>query len=412
MTFHSLSRREFLQCSAAGLLALLVPMKPLAAQNAISGRKLVVLFLAGGCDTVNAFPPNLEQNYYDIRPTIAIPDDEVLTLNGCELGMHPALSELQGIWDAGHMALFPAAHCGPNPNRSHFYQYDFYDRGDYTTNSTTDSTGWLARFLNSRYTQSNGIEAFDFYGRTKVFNASAIPVLAVSNPDNVRTGPNTALANAVVGHLRELADSKQRSGPSHDYTQTQEVLFDRINTLDGIDFSVDPQNGATYPSSTLGRQLHQTAVLLRNLPELEVIQIAKGGWDTHNEQGAGTGRQADLFTDVGDSLRAFYDDLGAERDNVTVILRTEFGRTAHENGSFGTDHGHASAWVALGGAVQGGQYGAWPGFDIADLASERYTAQTIDYRDILAEALNWMGMSDPAAVFPEYTYNAFNYLSG
>lgn len=402
-----------MQYSGIGMLGFLTPMQPLhAVSSPISGKKLVHLFLYGGCDTANAFVPYQEENYYTIRPTIAIPESDLLPLSNCELGLHPALSGLQRIWDAGHMALFPATHSGPNSNRSHFYQFNYFDRGDYTTSNTLNNgNGWLGRYLNVKYTNSSGIEAFNFDSVTKAFNGSVIPVITEPNPSSIDIAPTEEISNTLKTHLRDLIDSKSRTGASHDYTQTQQTLFDRLGTLDAIDFS-STQNQATYPSTTLGRQLRQTATLLRNVPELEVINLIKGGWDTHSDQGGTTGKFSTLLQDVGDSIKAFYDDLGAERNNVVVVVHSEFSRTAHENGSQGTDHGRASAWFVVGGDnVLGGQKGAWPGFKTSDLDGGRWTAQRTDYRDVLSQILvRHMGISqsDTETIFPGYTYHEEN----
>jgi uncharacterized protein (DUF1501 family) len=423
-----MNRREFLKTNVGltisskislgiGITGMLSPFKNVLATGNITGKKIVVLNLTGGNDTANAFPP-IESadasNYYTIRPTIAIPDSDIIRLNNNPiLGMHPSLRGLEDIWNNGDMALFPATHCGANPNRSHFNQFVFYARGGYTSNSSIDGTGYLARYLNHKYQTSNGIEAFDFSGYLKNYNASNIPVLILNNPDSISFGYDKAISNNVVNQLKSFNAIKARSGVASDYKDTQGALLDRISTLENTNFSTGVQNSASYPSSTLGRQLKQAAGMLRNLPELEMVNIVKGGWDTHSDQGGKTGAHANLLQDIGDGIKAFYDDLGADKNKVMLVINTEFGRTAAENGSKGTDHGHASAWFVIGGGVKSQFMDSWSGFKNTDLVSGRFTAQATDYRDIYSGVFKWAGLSESQAesCFPEYSFNDLNFIT-
>ena len=181
-----------------------------------------------------------------------------------------------------------------------------------------------------------------------------------------------------------------------------EVDFDRIPTT------------ADYPTASVGTNFKRTADMLLGMPELEVVHISYGGFDTHRNQVTGgdttSGRHANILTNVADSLSAFYDDLFATdpglHDNVTVVVMTEFGRTAKQNNNLGTDHAQASCWMAFGPHVKGGIYGEYPGLASTQLESGRYLRQTVDYRDILSEIMGPKGMGLPVAdannLFPSY----------
>lgn len=424
---NTINRRQFIQFVGAGIIGSMTPFSTALATGTINSRKLIILSLKGGNDSVNAFPPvGLQadrEHYYGIRPTIHIPQADAIMLNDT-LGMHPGLYPLKGIWDAGHMALFPATSCGPVPSRSHFHQFDFFDRGHYTDFRSIDNTGWVARYLNSKFQTSAGIEAYNFGGYNyKLFSNANIPILTNQAPNNVVTGKN---GGAIIAHLREVDSTIRYTGLEDSLKQTQNTLFERIDTLKSITYP------DTHGFSDLKRQFLQSAALMRELPELEVIHIGTGGYDTHSRQTTEgnplTGRHASRLTDVADSIRSLYDTLSAdEKNNVTIIVRTEFSRTARENGSFGTDHGHAAAWFAVGGSINtananygGGQFGQWPGFTAQTLVNNNsqtvngnYIAQTTDYRNILTEALDWIGMQNPETAFPNFSksnYVPYNYL--
>ena len=403
-----INRRRFMQGAMGGLMALgLSGFSRQISANAITNKKLVVLQLMGGCDTANAFVPWQENNYYDIRPTIAIPEQDVIPLGGSQLGLHPALSPLQDIWNAGNLALFPATHCGPNPNRSHFFQFDFFDRGHYTSGSNASRTGWLAQYLITK--QAAGLGALDFNGTRELFTGGPQPFAISGGKLNLDLGGSPGIASSIRANLFGSFSNKPDTHIVSTFSQTQQLMWNNLQTLEAIDLQQSAQNGAVYSESALNQQLKQTAIILRNLPELDVVHLTKGGWDTHKNQGGSVGRQANLLADLAGGLRAFYDDLGAERDNVLVVVGTEFSRTAAENGSAGTDHGMASAWFVLGGnTLLGGEKGDWPGFSTSDLVSGRFTAQATDYRDVLAQILHrHMGLTQAQAesCFPEYSYS-------
>ena len=165
--------------------------------------------------------------------------------------------------------------------------------------------------------------------------------------------------------------------------------FDAVRRLRRIDPSrFTPENGAKYPNGAFGRQMLSIAQLIKAGVGLEVAFAQSGGWDTHLNQGGATGGFANRLREFGEGLHAFSTDLGDRMRDVVVVSLTEFGRTAKENGTRGTDHGHASVSLILGGEVKGGKvYGRWPGLAEGQLYQKRDLAVTTDFRDILAEVL-------------------------
>jgi uncharacterized protein (DUF1501 family) len=169
-----------------------------------------------------------------------------------------------------------------------------------------------------------------------------------------------------------------------------------------------PEHGAEYPNGKLGRSLRQIAQLIKAEVGLETAFADAGGWDTHIAQGAGEGQLATRLRELGDSLAAFAQDLGDRMSNVVVLTMSEFGRTVAENGSIGTDHGHATAMFVMGGGVRGGRVaGRWPGLDPAARFEGRDLAVTTDFRDLFGEILaRHCRVGDLSAVFPGYEISA------
>jgi uncharacterized protein (DUF1501 family) len=163
-------------------------------------------------------------------------------------------------------------------------------------------------------------------------------------------------------------------------------------------------NGAKYPGSPYGQALQQIAQLVKADIGLEVAFADLSGWDTHANQGSSRGQLSLRLTDFGQGLNALYRDLGDKMRNIVVLTMTEFGRSVRQNGSGGTDHGHASSLFVMGGPIKGGKvYGRWPGLAPEQLHEGRDLALTTDFRDVFSELLvHHMGIRDTANVFPGF----------
>jgi uncharacterized protein (DUF1501 family) len=162
--------------------------------------------------------------------------------------------------------------------------------------------------------------------------------------------------------------------------------------------------GADYPRSPFGNALLQIAQLIKADIGVEVAFTDVGGWDTHANQGASRGQLANRLQDFSQGIAALYHDLGDRMRNIVILTMTEFGRTIRQNGSGGTDHGHASCLFAVGGPVRGGRvYGKWPGLSASQLYEGRDLDLTTDFRDVFAEvAARHLRVGNPSAIFPGY----------
>jgi uncharacterized protein (DUF1501 family) len=236
-------------------------------------------------------------------------------------------------------------------------------------------------------------------------------------------GRNDAVA---VNNLNEFQVRDQRSSTSFEsmYAGTLDKVlngtgretFDAVKLMQSIQKqSYTPANGARYPGGRLGPSLMQIARLIKADVGLEVAFTDMGGWDTHaNEVGpkSSQGQLANLLSELGQSMAAFYQDLGDRMADVTIVTMSEFGRTARENGNRGTDHGHANVMFALGGSIKGGKvYGDWPGLEPEQLYEQRDLNLTTDFRDVLGELVTvHLGNREIKNVFPGYTEPKFRGL--
>jgi uncharacterized protein (DUF1501 family) len=189
---------------------------------------------------------------------------------------------------------------------------------------------------------------------------------------------------------------------------TGKETFEAVNFLKQANpAQYKPENGAVYPNTDFGRSMMQIAQLIKAGVGLEIAFTDTGNdvrWDTHVNEGGSRGQLANYLRTFGQALAAFATDLGKRMDDVLLITMSEFGRTARENGSRGTDHGHGNAMFILGNSVKGGKvYGDWRGLKDDQLNEGRDLAVTTDFRDVFGEAaLKHNGNKNLDKIFPGY----------
>jgi len=184
---------------------------------------------------------------------------------------------------------------------------------------------------------------------------------------------------------------------------TGKETFEAVKMLKAADpGKYQPAAGVMYPNTPFGNSLKQIAQLMKANLGVGAAFSDIGGWDTHQNQGAANGQLANRLTEFSNSIAAFWRDLGTDAENVTLVTMSEFGRTARQNGTGGTDHGHANVMFVLGGQVKGGKvYGKWPGIENEQLNEGRDLAVTTDFRNVLGEAaFKTLGSRNLEAVFP------------
>ena len=374
----------------------------LAAAPPTFGRRkvLVTIFQRGAMDGLAAVPPLAGElggsRLAALRPGLALPvtrggagrGDSLLEL-GDGFGLHPALAPLLPLWRDGRLAVVHAVG-SPDPTRSHFDAQDFMESG--TPGRRSTASGWLNRAVGLAGHDATPWSAVALCDELPRSLAGRAPAIAVSDLSRFRR-------EAAPAELYAAADDPRLRAAGAEAAEALEMLSAAHLT------GYRPAAGADYPRSPLGAALRQVAFLVKAEVGLEVAFAESGGWDTHVRQGAAAGSFARSAADLARSLAAFWTDLGGRRDDVVVMTMTEFGRTVAENGSGGTDHGHASCLFVLGDAVAGGRvHGRFPGLAPEALYQGRDLALTTDFRAVFAAvAGGHLGIEDDAALFPAWS---------
>lgn len=392
----SLTRRQLIQSAGALAAFSALPRMAFAADASAAARDvLVVIFQRGGMDGLNAVAPYTDNDYYRLRPSIAVPaagaNAGVLDLDGA-FGLHPALSPLLPLYQAGELAVVHALGFS-HDSRSHFECQDHIERGTLHLHEIT--SGWLNRHLGVVGGDVN-FQAIGFGGAIQPSLRGAAPVIGINAISDFKLATGSAQKAALETALAALYDADTL------------LAATSVQALGAIEELVDEnpaqypvEHAASYPTGRFGSQLRELAQIIKAGMGLEIACVDIGGWDHH----AAIGQVLPpLLTELAQGLAAFRADLGGRMADVTVVTLTEFGRRAYQNASGGTDHGSAFCSFVLGGGVNGGRvYREWPGLRDADLFNGDLRVTT-DYRTLLAEMLaQRAGNTDVAAVFPGFT---------
>ena len=404
----SITRRVFLRNGALTLvgtsaLPVFLTRAAMAAPTGGKNKRLVVIFQRGAADGLNIVVPHGESAYYSMRPSINIPRNAVLDLDGL-FGLHPSMSALQPLWDQRHLAIVHAAG-SPDNTRSHFDAQDYMESGTPGRKATQD--GWMNRALPRAAGKVSPVRA-----------VSLGPVL----PRSMR-GPVPAIAMQTIDSF-QVRDAEAAMQFEKMYTAARDPMiqaagretFEAVALLQSVQRQqYTPASGAAYPRGRFGQSLQQIAQLIKSNVGVEMAFADIGGWDHHvNEIGPrpSEGQLANLLREYGQALSAFWTDMGDRMNDVVVVTMSEFGRTAKENGNRGTDHGHANSMFVMGGAVHGGKvYGQWPGLEKEQLYEGRDLALTTDFRRVLGEAVA-VHLANPqlSTVFPAFDNSPKQFL--
>ena len=407
-----LSRRHLLLASG---LALAGNAPNIWAQAAPLGNKgtgrLVVVMLRGAYDGLSAFVPYADANYYTSRPNIAIAAPDGTNKTALRLdntfALHPVLAPLLPLWQQGVMSFVPAAGL-PMPNRSHFeaqYEMEIGQGG-----KTSAAPGWLNKAAASNKTITTAIGVGEANPAILAGDAQVklIPRGQAAERTGVLANDKTrqALMDLYAGSDKVAQAFRQGAGSR---MQSAQELGNEKMEMDGkrmgprMDGALDKDgtpataqaqnaqmlaasNGASDP---VGLQLdaQHLGTLMRNDRNLSLGFLSAGGWDTHANQGNATGQLANNLSNLGRAVAQLRQDFSEPGD--VVLVMSEFGRTAAENGTRGTDHGYGNAMWLIGNRVNGGRWhGQWTGMARGNLNEARDLPAHHDYRAVLAQVLS------------------------
>ncbi|MBI4664675.1 MAG: DUF1501 domain-containing protein [Verrucomicrobia bacterium] len=421
------TRRKFIMgCSAAiaamagSRLGCFAVSNPLSASS--NREMLVLVFLRGGMDGLSLIPPIAgdDRQYYeearrDLKIAAAGPS-AALRLDD-RFGLHPSAGPLHSLFQSGKLAIVHAV--GNGGSRSHFDAMKYLELG--TPGSKTMPTGWLSRHLSSSDTGTSTVLASalatGISPPTSLQGSSG--TLNLSDPGTLNLS-QAGHWSWVFGDQRIALRRLYQGGNTFVHEAGMEAL-DAVGLIESYLTPDDqPAGRANYPATEFGNHLKIIAQMIKLDVGLRAATVDLGGWDTHENQGTQPGGYfAKLVQEVSDGLAAFYADLDGSQANshvkrLTVVVQSEFGRRIRQNANRGTDHGTANPMLILGGTVNGGLYGEWPGlhpdqrFDSADLKP------TSDFRQILSEILiRRFGNPKLGEVFPKYQgYAPLNIVTG
>jgi uncharacterized protein (DUF1501 family) len=419
-----LTRRAFLKAGGIALFSIGIGGGPLflsraakaAARLPLFGKRkvLVTIFQRGAMDGIMAVPPFNDPMLSKLRPRLAMTaarssgDAALIDLDGT-YGLHRAFAPLMPLFQEKRLAIVHGVG-SPDKTRSHFDAQDYMENG--TPGWKGTNSGWLNRAVGLLGHEGTPFRAVSMTAALPRSLYGDEPALAIANLDNFGI------------QLPGAESMAQTAGKSFEalYEQTsQELLhgtghesFEAVKMLSQANVArYQPADGAEYPRSPLGNSLKQIAQLIKADVGLEVAFAETGGWDTHVQQGTTNGTFAQRARDLALSIKAFWTDLGGYQDDVVLMTMTEFGRTVHENGSGGTDHGRASCLFVLGNAVDGGKvHGAIPSLAPEALEDERDLPVTTDFRSVFAEvAGKHLGIRKDDVLFPDWVGKRIPLLS-
>jgi uncharacterized protein (DUF1501 family) len=398
-----LTRRIFLRGASLAMAGMGAVPVWLARAASVEGRKrkvLVVIFQRGAADGLNIVIPFSEKRYHDLRPTLAIAapsgqanvnrrNGNAIDLDG-RFALNGAMQPLKDLWDKHQLAIVEATG-SPDASRSHFDAQDYMESG---TSGKVTGDGWLSRALPPAGAEASPLRAIALGKEVPHTLRGEREAIAIGDPQQFNLGNQDAAA---------IMESMYAASTDAQWGRTGKDAFEAMKLIQSINrtpYTLD--GGSQYGNSgELGRGLRQLARLIKADAGVEAAFAEIGGWDHHGNENQ---QLSNLLRQFSNALAEFSQNMGDRMEDIVLVTMSEFGRTVEENGNAGTDHGHGSLMMVLGGPVQGGKvYGRWPGLEKEQLFEGRDLAVTTDYRDVLSELIRGhLGQKDLGPVFPGY----------
>jgi len=401
----SMTRRDFVRGGVSAFtLGFAAPafLCDLARAQGSVARNLVVIYLAGGNDSLSMVIPYNDPTYQLRRPTLLIPAAQVLQIGtdsaGNAIGLHPRLTGLRSIFNSGRLALIQRTGY-ENSSRSHFTGTDIWS----TANpANSQGPGWLGRYLDTIPAPVDPLAAWNTTGQTPhALQARLVGVPAIPNPATYAFQSPNSGTNAVDErtYATRISSHEPVGRPHLAFVNaTSQAAF---ATLDRVASVATYTPTVAYANNNgFAQALRAVAGALSRGIGTRVFWVQTGGYDTHSAQNTLNGSYNTLMATLNEGLFAFYNDLSNQGllNNTLILQFSEFGRRIQENGSQGTDHGAASIMMAIGGQVRGDIYGTAPNLNPADPANPTLEnggndiRHQTDFRSVYARVIdNWLG---------------------
>lgn len=379
---HLLSRRKLLLAGSALAGAAAIPRAWAQTATDLQSGRLIVLLLRGAYDGLSAVVPYADPEYAQLRSSTLIPAPDGTLTTAIRLdnrfALHPALAPLLPLWQDGSLA-FVHASGSPDPSRSHFEAQHYLEAGIPGKNS--DSPGWLNKLANpTAHVESSAAQIIGVGEANPNILAGLAPTRLIPRGQQaLRTGvlgnerSRTALMDLYSG--QDKLSEAFRAGAASRLLSAQELSQE----MTAADNGAGSAAGLALDAQHLGK-------LMRADRKLRIGFLSAGGWDTHANQGAVEGTLARNLGSLAQAIVQLRNDFKEPGDTLLVI--SEFGRTAAENGTRGTDHGHGNAMWLIGSRINGGQIqGHWEGLASGNLHEGRDLPVLNDFRSVIAQAL-------------------------
>ncbi|HYA20465.1 MAG TPA: DUF1501 domain-containing protein [Burkholderiales bacterium] len=363
-----MDRRNFLRKLGLGGFLVFVPGSLYAASSRYDyGNLLVLIELKGGNDGLNTVIPYADDEYYRLRPDIAIPRDQVLQLDE-RTGMHFSLKPLIALWQAKELAIIQGVGY-PQPNLSHFRSIEIWD----TASSSQEylSEGWLSRVFASDPVPTRFAADGLVIGNQDLgpFSGGGTRAITLANTEQflrqARLAGDTGLhvTNPALEHILKVENDIQQAA----------------SRLKG-----DYQFKTEFPATPFGNSLKNASQVIAGGGGVAAIKISLNGFDTHSGQ---PGTQQRLLGELAEGLVAFKSALNEVNcwNSTLIMTYAEFGRRPQQNLSHGTDHGTSNVHFMVGGKVKGGLYGPTP--LLKQLDGNGNPAFGVDFRSLYATAV-------------------------
>ena len=354
---------------------------------------LVVVQLSGGNDGLNTVVPYADPAYYALRPTLAIPRDQVVPLDD-RVGFHPSLAPLKPLFDNGRLSVVQGVGY-PNPNRSHFRSMEIWHTA---APERFEESGWLGRYLDAcgcgHDKPLGAISVGDTLNRSFWTDMTLVPAIGSVGTFQFQTDPRNPRDRG--NQVKALENIYAYAGQFRPYEE--HIRRTTLNALAGADelkrIATAYQPTVEYPETPFGNSLKAVSQVIAGDLGTRIFFVQLGGFDTHANQAAA---HAGLLATLANGLASFMRDIESQgkADDVLVMTFSEFGRRAAQNASGGTDHGTAEPMLLLGGGTTGGLHNASP--SLTDLP-DGDLAYGADFRGVYAGVLqDWLG-TDPAPI--------------